>query len=135
MKLIGLEKVKERFVEQFQRVQIAKEQGTEAGKSYNARFTGNPGTGKTTVAKLYANMLVELGVLPEDSIVKETSGSTLLAKGVNELTAILDEVKDAEGGVIFIDEAYQLNPAINQAGATLLDLVLTQSEQFEGQYG
>jgi replication-associated recombination protein RarA len=68
----------------------------------------NPGTGKTTVARLYAKLLQQLGVLPEDSVFVETSGAKLSSKGTSELEKHLKEAKEAGGGVIFVDEAYQL---------------------------
>lgn len=64
------------------RAQIAREQGSAAPfTNLNARFEGNPGTGKTSVARLYAAFLVQLGALPQGAAYEETSGSELAASG------------------------------------------------------
>ena len=109
MSMTGLETVKRSMLTEFHRIQIAKEQGVVAGSdgNYNTRFDGNPGTGKTTVARLYGKFLVDLKVLPDSSMFKETTGSSLISAGVNGLKKMLDEIKGAVGGVVFVDEAYQ----------------------------
>ncbi len=76
MGLTGLSGVKRSLLELYHRVDIAKRQGVGFNESnFNIQLVGNPGTGKTTVAKLYANSLIEIGVLPMGSIVEFTSGT------------------------------------------------------------
>ena len=84
-------------------------------QNYNVRFYSNPGTGKTSVARLYAALLQELGLLPA-AAVEETSGAALVHGGVSGLKKVLEE-KLKGGGVLFVDEAYQLNPKTNPLGA------------------
>ena len=91
--------------------------------------------GKTTVAKIYGTFLTELGVLPKGSIVELTSGSALLAGGITALKAHLDAIKSAGGGVIFVDESYQLNPKDDRQGRQILDFILQHSERISGDYG
>lgn len=136
MKLTGLETVKQAIVDQYNRIVLAKAQGvpTSSG-SYNLRCDGNPGTGKTTVARLYSAFLVEIGVLPKGCGIKETSGSKLISDGVRGLTAMLTEMKEQGGGVVFVDETYQLNPQTDQSGRQVLDFILPQAEKLQGEYG
>jgi hypothetical protein len=66
------------------------------------------------VARIYAELLAELGVLPASEVV-ETSGAAMVIGGVSELKKQLEKLE--EGGVLFIDEAYQINPKTNPMGA------------------
>lgn len=84
----------------------------------NRVFLGNPGTGKTTVAKLYGQILVDLGMLsngevvmkdPSDFISGHIGGSQVQAKQILEAT---------KGKVLVIDEAYMLNPNTEKNGGT-----------------
>lgn len=76
-------------------------------------FTGNPGTGKTTVARIMAGLLRAIGVLEKGHLI-ETDRAGLVAGFVGQ-TALktTDVVKTALGGILFIDEAYSLTPQNN----------------------
>jgi SpoVK/Ycf46/Vps4 family AAA+-type ATPase len=80
-------------------------------------FVGTPGTGKTTVARLYAELLQNVGLLPSNRVV-ETDRSGLVAEYVGQTDKkTKDVIKKANGGVLFIDEAYALNDRYgNQKG-------------------
>ncbi|MGO2528761.1 MAG: AAA family ATPase [Microbacterium gubbeenense] len=75
---------------------------------YHMVFTGRPGTGKTTVAKLVARLFHALGLLP-NATVKVTDRAKLIGEYIGSTEANVTKVLDeAMGGVLFIDEAYQL---------------------------
>ena len=71
-------------------------------------FTGNPGTAKTTVARLFADIMKDNGILSTGKLVEVGRGD-LVGKYVGwTATIVKDRFNDAKGGVLFIDEAYSL---------------------------
>lgn len=74
----------------------------------HAMFLGSPGTGKTTVAKALGRILRQAGVLSRGHVVCRERSELLGPNYSNEETNTLDAIKEARGGILFIDEAYQL---------------------------
>ena len=110
--LIGLKSVKEQvkeIIDSAKAQKMREERGLpKVDMSYHCVFTGNPGTGKTTVARLYAKILYELGIVKTDNFV-EADRSKLLDTcygGTEKKTAKV--IEKALDGVLFIDEAYTL---------------------------
>jgi SpoVK/Ycf46/Vps4 family AAA+-type ATPase len=111
--LIGLAPVKAQIRSQLNLVRVA-EQRRKAGlavasASRHLIFSGPAGTGKTTVARLYAAILFEAGALPSNRLV-EVSRSDLVGKHIGETAIKTKEAfLRARGGILFIDEAYALS--------------------------
>ncbi|MBQ2625802.1 MAG: AAA family ATPase [Kiritimatiellae bacterium] len=101
--------------------------------SYNFVFTGNPGTGKTTVARILGKAFRALGVLDRANFV-ETDRSGLVAKYEGQTAAKTNKLIDsAMGGILFIDEAYQLNQGENdQYGSEAVATLLKRMEDARG---
>ena len=111
--MIGLESAKKLIagaVATFKMQKKLRQKGIDIGKnSMHMVFTGNPGTAKTTVARLLAQILKDEGVLSSGVFV-EAGRSTLVGKYVGETAIkVSNAFADANGGVLFIDEAYSLN--------------------------
>lgn len=98
--------------------------------SYHMVFTGSPGTGKTTVARLVGKIYKELGILSDGKMI-ETDRSGLVAGYVGQTAIKVHEiVGQAIGGVLFIDEAYSLvNPDVpNDFGGEAVDTLVKLME-------
>ena len=91
-------------------------------------FTGNPGSAKTTVARLLADILTEEGVLKSGCLV-ECGRSDLVGRYVGwTAKAVRDKFKEAEGGILFIDEAYSLVDDSRSFGDEAINTIVQEME-------
>jgi SpoVK/Ycf46/Vps4 family AAA+-type ATPase len=131
--LIGLENVKEqvRKIAAYARMKKAMgAQGTgKLSMALNTEFSGNPGTAKTTVARILAGIFHEIGLLESDDIV-EVGRSDLIAGYVGQTAPkVRDVFKKADGKLLFIDEAYSLvDVSKNDFGDEAIDTIVQEME-------
>lgn len=91
----------------------------------HAIFHGSPGTGKTTLCQLYASLLYKAGALTHGHVVVATRSTFLGTNFGDEEKAVHAVLEAAKGGVLMIDEAYQLNPPHpNDPGKNVLQLMM-----------
>ena len=138
--LIGMDKVKQQvqsFIHYVQLQQLRQEQGLTTNPiSLHLAFVGPPGTGKTTVARLLGRAFKAMGILPSGHFV-EANREKLVAGYVGQTAIKTKELIDqAEGGVLFIDEAYALSSKQadssdygKEAVATLIEAMETKKDR------
>ena len=131
--LIGLENVKEQVRKIAAYARMKKAMGAQGnGKlsmALNTEFSGNPGTAKTTVARILAGIFHEIGLLESDDIV-EVGRSDLIAGYVGQTAPkVRDVFKKADGKLLFIDEAYSLvDFSKNDFGDEAIDTIVQEME-------
>jgi len=136
--LIGLQTVKHDVEELVGLAKIRKMREEKGMKSVPVSlhlvFSGNPGTGKTTVARILGKLYKEIGILSTGQMI-ETDRSGLVAGYVGQ-TAIKTQkkIQEAMGGILFIDEAYTLNQKDESFGQEAIDTILKAMEDHRDEF-
>lgn len=137
--LIGLKKIKTKireYIDYVTYLQYRKDKGIEEEEDINLHsvFTGNPGTGKTTVVKLLGKIYHSMGLLSKGHVLT-VSSNDLISGFVRQTGKSTKEfIKKARGGILFIDEAYMLykKDSSSDFGPEAIDAILTEMSDGPG---
>lgn len=133
--LIGLESVKKKVSDLINSLEVQKMRGEQKPINAHFVFRGNPGTGKTTVARILSDVFYAIGLLPTNNLV-EADRSTMVSGYANQTAGQVQDLCDmAMGGVLFIDEAYALKQGDNDsAGQQAIETLLKRMEDDNGKF-
>ena len=118
----------------FMKQRAAMGAGSVQQMSMNFILTGNPGTGKTSVARKMGEILQAMDILPTSRVI-EASRATLVGKYMGETPKIVNNMCDkAMGGILFIDEAYTLSSDNDMYGKEAIDTLMKRMEDDRGKF-
>lgn len=122
--LIGLTEIKEQINDLVYLLKFNKKANININDfNLHMIFSGNPGTGKTTVARLVKDIFYQLGYIKQDKLV-EVSAKDLIAEYIGQTSIkTYDILKSAIGGVLFVDEAYSITEATNYGNECIATII------------
>jgi len=138
-KLVGLKNIKTEIQKMLSFLQVAQMRASPTLNNFNLHmiFSGNPGTGKTHVARLLGEIYKELGLLSDGHVV-EVDRAALVASYMGQTAEKTQaKIKEALGGILFIDEAYTLTQNAGQNdsyGREAVETLLKALEDFRGKF-
>lgn len=131
--IVGLLDIKQK-IDDFKKYVIFQQKAKALGRkmqttNFHMIYTGNPGTGKTTIARLMTTLLYQLGIIKEDKLI-EVERKDLVGQYIGQTAPKTAQVIDkAMGGVLFIDEAYSLaNPSGKDYGKEAIATLIKAME-------
>ena len=142
---VGMNSVKDAIRRIVKEVAVQKQliemgEAAEGLTKYNFILTGNPGTGKTTVARIFGRIFKALGVTSTDRVTEKVPDQ-ILSQYVNESSKNMnDAINEAMGGVLFLDEAYGIEPmdeagrSTSSEGRDAIKLLMTRMENEAGKF-
>ncbi len=139
--LTGLHQIKQEVQELIRLTKYYRENDRDILKAFSLHsvFLGNPGTGKTTVARIIGRVYKALGLLERGHLI-EADGGDLIAGYVGQTSLKTKElIKDAMGGILFIDEAYAITETSggsgNDFGKKAIAALIKEMEDHRGEFG
>ena len=142
---VGMKAVKDAFRRIATKAAVQKElvelgESEEDMEKLNFIITGNPGTGKSTVARTFGKIFKALGLIPTDRVVEKVPKDIISKYANNSDKLMNDAINEAMGGVLFLDEAYALVPMdesgqiTNPEGKKAIELLMTRMENEAGKF-
>ena len=136
--MIGLDEVKEQVHSIINELKIDELRKSKGLKVFNTSkhlvFKGNPGTGKTTIARLLSKIYRELGILEKGQLVEVDRGGIVAGYVGQTALKTKEKIDEAMGGILFIDEAYTLAKGENDFGQEAIDTLLKAMEDHRDEF-
>mgnify|MGYP004567424593 FL=1 len=136
--MIGLGGVKEQVHSIINELKIDELRKSKGLKVFNTSkhlvFKGNPGTGKTTIARLLSKIYRELGILEKGQLIEVDRGGIVAGYVGQTALKTKEKIDEAMGGILFIDEAYTLAKGENDFGQEAIDTLLKAMEDHRDEF-